>query len=32
MSNGGAARVNAAFQAPPGTTEQIIHPEKFLGR
>jgi hypothetical protein len=30
MNNGGAAKVNAAFQAPPATTEQIIHPEKFL--
>jgi hypothetical protein len=30
MNNGGAARVNGAFQAPPTTTEQIIHPEKFL--
>jgi len=31
MSNGGAAKVNAAFGAPPVTTEQIIHPEKYLG-
>ena len=30
MNNGGAARVNAAFQHPPTTTEQIIHPEKFV--
>jgi hypothetical protein len=30
MNGGGAAKVNAAFQAPPATTEQIIHPEKFL--
>jgi hypothetical protein len=30
MSNGGAARVNGAFQAPPRTTEQVIHPEKFM--
>ena len=30
MGNGGAARVNAAFQAPPRTTEQIIHPDLFL--
>ena len=30
MSNGGPARVNAAFQHPPTTTEQIIHPEKFV--
>jgi hypothetical protein len=30
MNSGGAARVNGAFQAPPRTTEQIIHPEKFL--
>jgi hypothetical protein len=31
MNGGGAAKVNAAFSAPPSTTEQIIHPEKFLG-
>jgi hypothetical protein len=30
MTNGGPARVNAAFQQPPTTTEQIIHPEKFV--
>jgi hypothetical protein len=30
MNSGGAGRVNGAFQAPPQTTEQIIHPEKFL--
>ena len=30
MANGGAGKVNGAFQAPPATTEQIIHPEKFL--
>jgi hypothetical protein len=30
MTAGGPAKVNAAFQAPPTTTEQIIHPEKFL--
>ncbi|HEV7863241.1 MAG TPA: hypothetical protein VGR20_11090 [Acidimicrobiia bacterium] len=30
MTNGGAAKVNAAFQAPPTTTEQIVHPEKFV--
>jgi len=30
MTNGGPAKVNAAFQSPPTTTEQIIHPEKFL--
>ena len=30
MGNGGAAKVNAAFQNPPTTSEQIIHPEKFL--
>jgi len=30
MTNGGPARVNAAFQKPPITTEQIIHPEKFV--
>ena len=27
---GGAARVNAAFQAPPSTSEQVLHPERFL--
>jgi hypothetical protein len=30
MGNGGAAKINGAFQAPPANTEQIIHPEKFL--
>ena len=30
MTNGGAGRVNGAFQAPPITTEQIIHPDKFV--
>jgi hypothetical protein len=30
LSAGGPARLDAAFQAPPTTTEQIIHPEKFL--
>ncbi|HVW31208.1 MAG TPA: hypothetical protein VHL53_01605 [Acidimicrobiia bacterium] len=30
MTDGGAARVNAAFQNPPTTSEQIIHPDKFL--
>jgi hypothetical protein len=30
MNNGGAARINAAFQAPPVTTEQVIHPDKFV--
>jgi hypothetical protein len=30
MNGGGAAKVNGAFQAPPATTEQIIHPDKFL--
>ena len=29
MNNGGAAKLNAAFQSPPITTEQIIHPEKY---
>ena len=27
---GGQARVDAAFTSPPVTTEQVIHPEKFL--
>lgn len=26
----GAAKMNSAFQNPPVTTEQIIHPEKFV--
>jgi hypothetical protein len=30
MSNGGAGKINGAFGAPPVTSEQIIHPEKFL--
>ena len=30
MGNGGAGRINGAFQAPPRTTEQIIHPERFV--
>jgi hypothetical protein len=30
LANGGAAKVNGAFQGPPATTEQVIHPEKFL--
>ena len=30
MNNGGPARVNSAFSAPPTTTEQIIHPEKYV--
>jgi hypothetical protein len=30
MGNGGPAKVNAAFQGPPVTTEQIVHPEKFI--
>ena len=30
MGNGGAAKINSAFAAPPITTEQVIHPEKFL--
>jgi hypothetical protein len=30
MNNGGAAKVNAAFQNPPATTEQIMHPEKYV--
>jgi hypothetical protein len=27
---GGAARLNAALQGPPSTSEQVLHPEKFL--
>ena len=30
MANGGAAKLNSAFAAPPITTEQVIHPEKFM--
>jgi hypothetical protein len=30
MTNGGAGKVNGAFGAPPVTSEQIIHPEKFV--
>ena len=30
MNNGGPAKVNAAFQNPPITTEQIMHPEKYV--
>jgi hypothetical protein len=30
MNGGGAAKMNSAFQAPPVTSEQIIHPEKYL--
>lgn len=28
---GGLERVNAAFAAPPRSTEQALHPEKFIG-
>lgn len=30
-SAGGDERVNAAFENPPLSTEQILHPEKYLG-
>lgn len=30
--DGGWEAVNAAYQNPPRTTEQILHPEKFLAR
>jgi len=29
-ANGGWARVNQAYKDPPQTTEQIMHPEKYL--
>jgi len=29
-TNGGWARVNQAYKDPPQTTEQIMHPEKYL--
>ena len=29
-ANGGWTRVNQAYEDPPQTTEQIIHPEKYL--
>jgi|GEM_PF-1864812 len=29
MNNGGTAKVDAAFENPPITTEQILHPEKY---
>lgn len=29
-ANGGWARVNQAYEDPPQTTEQIMHPEKYL--
>lgn len=32
MATGGEAAVNAAFGAPPDSTEQILHPEKYLTR
>ena len=30
MNNGGTGKVDAAFQNPPTTTEQILHPEKYV--
>jgi hypothetical protein len=30
MNGGGAAKLNGAFQNPPTTSEQIVHPEKYL--
>lgn len=29
---GGSARIDEAFAAPPATTEQVLHPEKYLTR
>ncbi len=30
LMNGGYRRINEAFRAPPVSTEQILHPEKYL--
>ena len=30
LKAGGQARLDAAFKTPPTTTEQVMHPEKFL--
>jgi hypothetical protein len=30
LAEGGEARVNAAFKAPPITSEQVVHPESWL--
>ena len=30
VAAGGQERLNAAFTSPPPTTEQVLHPEKFL--
>lgn len=30
LANGGWAAVNDAYRQPPATTEQVIHPEKYL--
>jgi hypothetical protein len=32
IASGGYAAVDAAFADPPGSTEQILHPEKYLQR
>ena len=30
LASGGTARLNAAIQSPPTTTEHVFHPEKYL--
>lgn len=32
LSNGGYAAVDAAFRDPPDSTEQVLHPDKYLQR
>lgn len=32
LSEGGWGRVDAAYREPPASTEQVMHPEKYLGR
>lgn len=32
LQSGGLAAVNRAYQDPPTSTEQILHPSKYLGR
>jgi hypothetical protein len=31
VAAGGTARIDAAFGTPPATTEQVLHPQRFLG-
>jgi hypothetical protein len=30
LAHGGSAQLDAAFKAPPATTEQILHPDRYL--